>query len=158
MDLITTRAMDITKLAMDGLAARHKAITANIANAEVSGYTRSDVVFEDQLSEIINSKNEEDQNKLVNSYPNVYQTSDSIFNDEFSSNSAAGMMNAKKSYSDFVPQIIADEESPVNEIGNSVNIEKEMVELSKNGSKYSVLAELESRNSRGMLDIIKGGI
>lgn len=44
---------DITQMSMakalDGLAARHKALAANVANAETPGYRRIQVEFEEQL-------------------------------------------------------------------------------------------------------------
>ncbi len=44
---------DITQISMakalDGLAARHKALAANVANADTPGYRRIQVAFEDQL-------------------------------------------------------------------------------------------------------------
>ncbi len=44
---------DITQISMakalDGLAARHKALAANVANADTPGYQRIQVAFEDQL-------------------------------------------------------------------------------------------------------------
>ncbi len=42
-----TLPIDITKLAMDGLMVRQKAITANIANVMTPDYQRKDVKFED---------------------------------------------------------------------------------------------------------------
>ena len=35
MDILGKRVIEITSLAMDGLATRHKAISSNIANANV---------------------------------------------------------------------------------------------------------------------------
>ena len=54
MDFTVNRTAKILEKALDGLSARHNAITSNIANAQTSDYTRSDVVFEDQLQNIVN--------------------------------------------------------------------------------------------------------
>ncbi len=43
MDLISSRTIDLTSLALNGLSARHKAIASNVANAETPGYKRADV-------------------------------------------------------------------------------------------------------------------
>jgi len=40
---------------LDGCAARHNAIAANLANAETPGYKRVDVRFEEQLAKAIDS-------------------------------------------------------------------------------------------------------
>ena len=53
MDILNKRSMEITAMAMDGLAARHKAITSNIANANTSGYSRIEVEFEGQLNRFL---------------------------------------------------------------------------------------------------------
>ena len=53
MDLISNRTSNISHLAMNGLLERQRAIGANIANVETPGYQRKEVVFENQLSEII---------------------------------------------------------------------------------------------------------
>ena len=57
MDLLNIRAVEVTKLAMDGLLERQKAIASNTANSMTDGYQRKDVAFEDQLRDII-SKDE----------------------------------------------------------------------------------------------------
>ena len=53
MDLISSRTIDITKLAMDGLMDRQQAISSNIANVVTPGYQRKEVAFESQLAKII---------------------------------------------------------------------------------------------------------
>ncbi|HUU67890.1 MAG TPA: flagellar basal body rod protein FlgB [Planctomycetota bacterium] len=40
---------------LDGCAARHKAIAANLANAETPGYKRLEVRFEEQLAKALDS-------------------------------------------------------------------------------------------------------
>ena len=53
MDLFNIRAIEVTKLAMDGLQKRQTAIASNTANAMTPDYQRKQVAFEDQLREII---------------------------------------------------------------------------------------------------------
>lgn len=50
--LFETRAGAIARGALDGLAARHRAIAQNIANVETPGYTPVDVSFEDELRQL----------------------------------------------------------------------------------------------------------
>ena len=44
---ITTRAMDVTKLALDGLMQRQQAIASNTANVMTPDYQRKDLRDED---------------------------------------------------------------------------------------------------------------
>ena len=60
MDILSSRASNITHLAMDGLLERQRAIGANIANVETPGYQRKEVAFESQLSEIIETEDLKD--------------------------------------------------------------------------------------------------
>ena len=53
MDLFNVRAIEVSKLAMDGLVKRQTAIASNTANAMTPDYQRKQVAFEDQLREII---------------------------------------------------------------------------------------------------------
>ena len=66
MDL-TTRAMDVTKLALDGLIQRQQAIASNTANVMTPGYQRKDVVFEDQLQEMLKKDDLKREIKAINS-------------------------------------------------------------------------------------------
>ena len=50
MDLITSSTMNLMKLGMDGLLARHQAISSNIANVMTPNYHRQEVSFESQLN------------------------------------------------------------------------------------------------------------
>ena len=45
MDLLNIRAVEVTKLAMDGLLERQKAIASNTANSMTDGYQLKDVAF-----------------------------------------------------------------------------------------------------------------
>ena len=60
MDILTSRAANISQLAMDGLVERQRAIGANIANCETPGYLRKEVAFESQLAEIQEKENLKD--------------------------------------------------------------------------------------------------
>ena len=53
MDFLTSRAMNVTKLALDGLMMRQQAIASNTANVMTPDYQRKDIVFEDQLQKML---------------------------------------------------------------------------------------------------------
>src|SRR5574344_2016709 len=138
MDLITTRSMDITRLALDGLMERQKAITANTANATSPDYLRKEVSFESQLKEIIEQDDLKREIKAQNSI-------------QFNPTSIDSLKPEKKYflqsnlYKNYEPQIVDDTLSGVSSEGNNVELEKEMMDMVKTGTKYSVLATLEQR-------------
>ena len=154
MDILNTRSMEITTLAMDGLAERQKALVSNIANAETPGYKRVDVVFEDQLEKIIFTQEMEEGKKLKNSAAAM--------------GGAAAMMNqaaktplnvnhnaATMQISDFKPKLVESKINAENENGNTVDIEREMSMLTKNGMTYNALAAIQAKAFRGISEIIK---
>jgi flagellar basal-body rod protein FlgB len=149
VDLITSRAINISSLAMDGLSARHKAISSNIANAETPDYKRIDVSFEDQLGKIINTENVKELQKLQNS--GQMPVSENKSNMPLSVNYNQGFMES----SDFEPSPFQSEDNPPNTKGNTVNIETEMSELTKNGMTYNALATLQSKAFKGLGEVIR---
>jgi flagellar basal-body rod protein FlgB len=132
--------MEITSLAMDGLAVRHKAITSNIANAESPDYRRVTVDFEDQLRRIIDTDNRREQNMLENMYKEEATPFKAGKND--------------MDYRDFKPEIAMSEGTPGI---NNVNIESEMADLAKTGIMYDALATLQQKAFQGMKDVIERG-
>jgi len=152
MDLISSSKIELLTLGLDGLSARHKAISSNIANAETPGYKRVDVTFEDQLEKIINTDHQKENKRLQNS---------------LDTNPGAQLNNAAKAplsvnynqtlmeFSDFNPQTIESDENPPNETGNTVNIEKEMSSLTKNGMTYNALATLQAKEFRSLAELIR---
>jgi len=52
-DIISDRSQAAAVVALDGLAARHRSIAANLANSETPGYKRVDVAFEGQLRDAL---------------------------------------------------------------------------------------------------------
>lgn len=130
MDILSKRTIELTSLAMNGLAEKHKVISANIANVNTPGYTKTDVEFEDQLQKILTS---EKLNENLNGETNP--------ND----------------YKKFKPQLILSGDPAEEGAVNNVNIEMEMAELAKNGMKYNALAALQSKAFKGLSDVIMGG-
>ncbi|MDD3013189.1 MAG: flagellar basal body protein [Candidatus Gastranaerophilales bacterium] len=158
MDLISKSAIEITTLALDGLLARHKVLSSNIANAETPGYKRTDVKFEDQLDKIIvnedaKQKEKEEYSRSLMYYPNSLSSAGQI---NMQDNFIDPNRITKTAYQKFNPEIIqSDANAKPN--GNNVNIEHEMAQLSQNGMKYNALAHLQEKMFKGMLEAIKGG-
>ncbi len=148
---ITTRAMDVTKLALDGLMQRQQAIASNTANVMTPDYQRKDVVFEDQLQEMLKNDNIKREIKSINS---AYYAHNSI-------ESVTPVKDLKiltqNSFAGYKPEIIRDYTAANPETGNNVNIEAEMMDMTKTGIQYNALSTLEGKMFQGLLDVIKSG-
>lgn len=141
MDILERRKVEITTLALDGLSARHKAVSSNIANAESPDYKAVKVDFEDQLRKIIQTEEKREQHKLQNLYNENRQPFE------------PGKFDLQ--YKDYKPESYISQADSIN--GNNVNIEREVAELSKNGMKYNALANLQQKAFQGLADVIKQG-
>ena len=144
MDFTISRTAKIMEKALDGLSARHKAISANIANAQTANYTRNDVIFEDQLQNIVAMENVKENVKIQNSKMPLTVNF-----------SQADLILKSNPYSNYAPDTIVDTDSAIISNGNNVNLEVEMVELSKNASRYNILSQLEGKYFRSLLEQIK---
>lgn len=155
MDLITNRTIDITKLAMDGLMVRQKAITSNTANVMTPDYQRKDVDFESQLREIAEK---EDLKTYIKEQNSLQYNPSSL--DMITDRSQTGLTPQQKRfldsnvYSDFNPQITDDVMSGSDRTGNNVDLESEMMNMTTVGMKYNILATLEGKQ----IGLIRGAI
>ena len=159
MDLITNRTIEITKLGMDGLLDRQQAISSNIANVMTPGYQRKEVAFESQLAEIIEREDLKDYIKEQNSIEYVPPNVD-VFTGEIHRYRTPTLQEKaylqSNSFEDFKPQYVTDVYSGSNSDGNNVELEREMMDLSKTGTRYLVLSNMARRNFSGLSSIIKG--
>ncbi|MDD3150663.1 MAG: flagellar basal body protein [Candidatus Gastranaerophilales bacterium] len=157
MDLIGGRYLDISELALDGLSQRNRILASNIANANTEGYQRIDVKFEDQLAEIIKKDDENKNFANQNSLKYVPTSSDAFldWDKNFLQETQQKMKFNQNPYKDFAPELYSDNSSAMSADGNNVNIEKEMVELTKNGTKYTVLTDIESKIYKKIENILK---
>lgn len=158
MDLISNRSMDITKCALDGLMLRQKAITANTANVMTPDYQRKEVDFESQLKEIV----EKDELKRYIKGQNSIQYNPSSIDMAVGFNQQQGLTPQKAKYLEsdiygqYNPQIVDDTISDMSDSGNNVNLEKEIMDMAKVGTQYTILSNLEQRAFKGIGDVIKG--
>ena len=163
MDLISNRTSNISHLAMNGLLERQRAIGANIANVETPGYQRKEVVFENQLSEIIEKEDLKDYIKGQNSIkpaPKTYNDflqiqEGQMYRRQLSPQEKQYLIS--NSYGQYDPQIMDDIYSEGTLDGNNVELEKEMMDLTKNGTKYLMLSNLERKYYSGLSEVIRGG-
>ena len=159
MDLITSRTMDILHMGMNGLMDRQQAISSNIANVMTPDYQRKEVAFESQLAEIIEREDLKDYIKGQISIKYVPPNVD-VFTGEIHTYRTPTMQ--EKAYhmtiscEDFKPQYVTDVYSGSNSDGNNVELEREMMDLSKTGTKYLVLSNLARRQFQSLSNVIRG--
>ena len=159
MDIISSRTIEITKLGMDGLMDRQQAISSNIANVMTPDYQRKEVAFESQLAEIIEKENLKDYIKGQNSIEYVPPNVD-VFTGEVHTYRTPTMQEKaylqSNIYDEFKPQYVTDVYSGSNTIGNNVELEREMMDLSKTGTRYLVLSTLERKQFAELSEVIRG--
>lgn len=158
MDLLSTRAIDLTKLAMDGLVTRQKAVSANIANVMTPGYERKEVSFEDQLKEIV----QKDDLKTMLKERNSMTYNPTSLDLAMDRSQQQGLTPQQAAYvqSDvtqgYGPQITDDTYSGSDQTGNNVVLEKEVMDMATIGIKYQALSALEQKDFRNISSAIKG--
>ena len=159
MDLISNRTIEITKLGMDGLMERQHAISSNIANVMSPDYQRKEVAFESQLAEIIEREDLKDYIKTQNSInyipPNVDAFTGEVHHYRTPSMQEKAYLKSNTML-DYKPQHVTDIYSGSNIYGNNVELEREMMDLSKTGSQYLVLSNLERRQFTNLGNAIRG--
>ena len=145
MDLITSNTMNIMKLGMDGLMERQRAVSANIANVMTPGYVRKEVSFESQLAEIRENADLQEYLKGINSIK-YNPTSINEFTREIPKYRVPTVQEKAYLMSDITagynPQIVDDIYNGPSTDGNNVELEKEMMDLSKTGSKYFLYSSI----------------
>lgn len=151
----STRAIDITKMAMDGLMARQQSIAANTANVMTPNYQRKDVAFEDQLRSMIQNDDMKNEIKQANSVALSYNAT-SLDQIRKPTQEQLAFIN-QNSFEAYKPQVVTDMSLADPETGNNVEIEKEMMNMAKAGTQYSILANLEGKMFTGLHDVIRGG-
>jgi flagellar basal body rod protein FlgB len=160
MDLITNRTIEITQFGMNGLMDRQHAIASNIANVMTPGYQRKEVAFESQLAEIQEKENLKDYIKGLNSVEYKPPVLD-VFTGEVHKYRIPTLQEKaymqSNVYDQFKPQLVTDIYSGTDRQGNNVELEREMMDLSKTGTKYMVLSNLERRQFSGLSEVIRGG-
>ena len=159
MDLISNRTIEITKLGMDGLMDRQHAISSNIANVMTPDFQRKEVAFESQLAEIIEKEDLKDYIKGQNSIEYKPPMVD-VFTGEI--HTYRTPTQQEKAYlqsntmEQFRPQVVTDLYSGSDSKGNNVELEREMMDLSKTGTRYLVLSNLERSQFSHLSDVIRG--
>lgn len=159
MDLISNRTIEITKLGMDGLMDRQHAIASNIVNVMTPDFQRKEVAFESQLAEIIEKEDLKDyikgQNSIEYKPPMVDVFTGDVHTYRTPTRQEKAYLQAS-TMEQFSPQVVTDVYSGSDSKGNNVELEREMMDLSKTGNRYLVLSNLERRQFSHLSEVIRG--
>ena len=133
----TTQALEV---ALKGLSMRSKAVTGNISNINTSGYKRRTVDFEETLMQQIQKSNS------LSDIP-LEKTNDSHFS------------NAIYEISDLKDKMAMEinQGGSLTEDGNNVDIDREMIELTKTGLRFKAVAQMTKKYFEQTRGIIRGG-
>ena len=123
MNADSMSSIDLMQRAMSASILRSEVLNNNIANATTPNYKRKDVSFQAELERVINA------DKARSEVP-------------FKTSSEKHIpLDRPKDYRNIKPKINVEYNTYQNNNGNSVDIEKEMQESTKNEMYYSALAE-----------------
>lgn len=126
------------EFAMKGLSLRSKAIAGNIANVNTPQYKRKVVNFEEELQKQTQAQTDSD-------VPDVVMAA-----------TAPGHMSPDKAITEDKFNLSIEEDETFHTNGNSVDIDREMVELSKTGMRFKALTKLASKQLEKIRGIIRG--
>jgi flagellar basal-body rod protein FlgB len=129
--ILSSPQQTILENALSASATRHKLISNNIANVNTPGFKRSDIAFEDVLTETMNQS----QSQL--SRTNVRHLE--------------GHPTGR-----FGPQIVTDANTSVRSDNNNVDIDAEMAGLAKNSLYYQSVAQTLGSYFSQLMSAIKG--
>lgn len=120
--------------ALDASALRHNVLANNIANVNTPGYKRSDVIFEEELSHVLNR---ESSHKAMMTHQ--------------------GHIPFDGSMIDHIkPRVVQENQFSFRNDLNNVDIDAEMAELSENSLTYNALSQQIAKNFQMLRAIIQG--
>lgn len=134
----TTEALEVS---LKGLGMRSKAISGNIANVSTPGYKRRSVDFEQTLMEQVSKNHNLSDIAIQKTHANHF--SNKIFEISELKNSIA--IESSETGDSFLND------------GNNVDIDREMIELTKTGLRYKAVSKMAKKHFEGLRGIIRGG-
>ncbi len=133
----STKMIDIAQRAMGAASLRAMVINNNIANATTPNYKRQDITFQSELERALNSEKE---------YPGI----------PFKATHEKHIPFFRiKDYREVRPKKITEYNTYQNNDGNSVDIDKEMMESTKNSMYYNALAQRVTKEFNKLKFILK---
>lgn len=133
----SAKSIDIMQRCLSAASLRSQVLNNNIANATTPNYKRQDITFQSELERALNSEAE---------FPGVPMT----MTDE----KHVPSMRVKD-YREVKAKKITEFNTYQNNDGNSVDIDKEMTEQSKNTMYYNALAQRVSKEFNKLKYILK---
>lgn len=124
--ILNSPTQNLLSYAMDGAALRNRVIANNMANVDTPNFKRSEVVFEDQLRQLLLDKDESSRLKVT--HPRHIQVT-------------------KKSAS-FRPEIYQVNDLSYRNDNNNVDIDVETAKMSKNNIYYDALSSSMTQEIR----------
>ena len=121
---------------LDARALKHEVTLSNIANADTPNFKAFQVIVEEELVKTGSINNS---------------------NDLMRTHSSHLLSKVPKSTGVSISEIELSDEITLRGDGNTVNIEKEMAELSENNLMYRATADILSRKFQGLIKVIQGG-
>ncbi|MEI6125802.1 MAG: flagellar basal body rod protein FlgB [Pseudomonadota bacterium] len=119
---------------LDLRSQRHTLISSNVANADTPGYKAGAINFEDELNKMLPSNS-----KL-----------------KLSTTNEKHMPMADPDFSDLKPSIVLETGKVQRVDGNTVDLEKEVVEMSKNQLMYGAMTQIIKKKIEGLQSAISG--
>jgi flagellar basal-body rod protein FlgB len=137
MELLGGAAFLRLENAINAAAMRQRVISNNIANGDTPYFKRSDVVFEEMLTQAIGS---------------------------LGTRSLAGRITDPRhipingSYPSPAPRVVTDESTTINNNRNNVDVEKEQALLAENQLRYNLMAQQVAHEAKMMRIGIQGSV
>ncbi len=120
---------------LDLRSMRHNLITSNIANMDTPNYKAFDIIIEEELE------------KAMGTGKNIKLEK-----------TRSGHLSGRETRVDNIKSRTADtQQFTMRGDGNSVDIDREMANLSENNLMYNALAQIISKKFEGLKNVIKGG-
>ncbi|TJY43195.1 flagellar basal body rod protein FlgB [Cohnella pontilimi] len=135
MDVLAGTSFQRLEGAIHAASMRQKVLANNIANVDVPNYKRSDVAFEEMLSQAIGSNG-------VRSLPGRVTDSRHI--------------PIGASYPSPAPEVVTDSSSVINNNRNNVDIDKEMSLMAENQLRYNLFIQQVNHEVKMMRTGIEG--
>lgn len=129
----------VLEKSMDVESLRRKVIADNVANVDVPHFKRSEVNFESELKRALNQNKDVNENRLP-----------AILSDE-----KHIPFFIEKDVKSVSPRINVDYTTSMRNDGNNVDIEKEMVDSSKNTMRYNALVSALNHNFKMLKTVVR---
>jgi flagellar basal-body rod protein FlgB len=158
MDFINSVTNDVLAVAMDGHLARQKTIASNIANATTPNYKHRDVDFQAALKKSLAGVRSGKNQGIPQASNDEAIDMQGVLPSHFGVLLEAGQGTANEIKKTPI-KVSANDDFIYRNDGNGVDLEREMVQLAKNASRFKSLTKLQAKLNnqlRGVLNNTQG--